>query len=141
MSVWKVPVDVQELNQRWTSALKQLIGFAIVDVSADSITAVFPVNAETRQPFGALHGGVICYCAESLASMASNMTIGDPDTMAVGMALTASHVRPSFDGDVKLTVTLRHGGRKTQLWAYELRDQKQKLLSLGTVTMALTPRS
>ena len=136
MSIWQRPISLEDLNGRWAAELADTMGLVVTAIRDDGLTAVLPVKRENQQPQGVLHGGITCYVAESLASVASNFCISGHG-VAVGMAVTASHVRAVRDGNARIEVTLKHCGRRTHVWAYELHDASNRLASFGTVTTAV----
>lgn len=137
--MWTRTWTVDELNNDWLGKLAVEIDFKIIRVDLDGLAAVCPVSDKTTQPFGAWHGGMSCYLAESLASLASCLCL-DSDHAAVGMSLTASHLRPTFSGDVTIEVKIRHLGKRTHVWDFRLLDQGAKEISMGTVTTAVVEK-
>src|SRR4051794_37321726 len=118
MSIWTTEFTLEDLNTKWMTPLGKILGMEITEIKPNGLVATIPVKAETQQPYGAWHGGVTCYVAETMASVASVLCVKEPGSQAMGMAVTSSHLRPSFKGNVRFEVTIRHHGQRTHVWAY-----------------------
>ena len=51
-----------------------------------------PVNSNTPQPMGILHGGASVALAESIGSVGSNLLIDTQSEYAVGLSINANHI-------------------------------------------------
>ena len=65
MSIWKIPVTVELLNQNKGKDMTSFLGIEYTEVGEDFLSAKMPVDERTRQPFGILHGGAHVVLAET----------------------------------------------------------------------------
>jgi 1,4-dihydroxy-2-naphthoyl-CoA hydrolase len=99
-----------------------------------------PVDARTHQPFGLLHGGASVALAETLGSIGGMLTLDPAVEVAVGLDINANHVRGVKSGTVTGTARPLHLGRSTQVWEIRIEDERQKLVCIARLTLAVVPR-
>ena len=100
-----------------------------------------PVDHRTVQTMGILHGGASVALAETIGSVAANLCI-DPKTQAcVGQEINANHLRPVASGLVTATARAVHLGSRSQVWQIEIRDERERLVCISRLTMAIIERS
>ena len=78
--------------------------------------------------------------AETLGSMAANMVLDTSREMAVGLDINANHVRAVTSGLVTGTARILHRGRTTHVWEIRIEDDRQRLVCISRLTMAVVPR-
>lgn len=107
-------------------------------VSKEKIIASMPVNENSVQPFGILHGGASVALAETLCSVGGWFHLDSEDKTVVGVEINANHVRAVKMGG-KVTGTARpvHTGRKIQVWECEIKNQDEKLVCISRCTLAV----
>jgi len=115
--------------------LMERIGIQIVDASAAKVVARMPVEGN-RQPYGLLHGGATAALCETVASFGTAIAVG-LDKRVVGIHLSVNHLRAVPDGDVTATGVPVHVGRSTAVWDMEVRDDEQRLVAVGRLTLAI----
>ena len=98
-----------------------------------------PVDENTVQPFGFLHGGASVTLAETLASVGGWLNIIDENKTAVGVEINANHVRAvSKGGTVSGVSRPVHIGRQTQVWETKIYNQENdKLVCVSRCTLAV----
>lgn len=137
-AIWFQDYTLEQLNGTRLNNMTTHLGIAYTAIGDNSLTGTMPVNEKTTQPFGILHGGASCVLAESLGSVCSWMTIDANKYSAVGLEINANHIRPVSSGLVVGHCTAVHVGRRTQIWAIEIRAQEtQKLLCVSRLTVAI----
>lgn len=112
------------------------IGIEFTEVGDDYMVARMPVDHRTRQPMGILHGGASVALSETLGSVAAHFCAGD-DKMAVGLEINANHIRSVKEGWVYGTVRPLHIGRSTQVWETKIVDEKDRLICVSRLTVAI----
>ena len=132
-------LDIASINASETAKIDAYCGLAItaVDNEAGTLTAEVVVEGKLLQPFGLLHGGVTCLFAESIGSVAANLTL--PKTAAaVGQSLSAQHISSARSGDrLRVQAAPVHCGRSSQVWDIEIYNlSRDKLVSRVCLTMA-----
>ena len=113
------------------------LGMEWVAIGEDYLKMKMPVDSRTKQPYGVLHGGASCSLAETVGSFASHFVI-DPDKfICVGLEINANHVRSARDGYVTATCTPLHIGASTHVWDIKIHDEKEKLICISRLTVAI----
>lgn len=140
MTIWSRPIDIPAIEARFATCLPGLFGIRILEVGPDFIRAEMPVDERHAQPYGILHGGASVVLAETLGSLASNLTLPE-DRMAVGLEVNANHIASVPRGQsVSATCRALHVGRSTQVWQTELRREDGRLACVCRLTTAVVER-
>jgi len=137
-SIWKqYNVTTQMLNELSHKTMAELLDIRFTEVGENYIKATMPVDHRTHQPFGLLHGGASASLAETIGSVASWLCI-DPEThIAVGIEINCNHLRGKKNGLVTATAEPLHIGATTHVWDIRIRDEKEKLVCISRLTMAI----
>ena len=139
MSIWIKTETVEELNKRRQKTLNELMGIRITEIGVDYLKAVMPVDERTRQPMGILHGGASLVLAESIGSTGSYLAIA-PEQRCVGLEINANHIRSIAEGWVTGTARPIHIGGSTHVWDIRITDEKERLICIARLTMAIMNR-
>lgn len=140
MAVWKQTPSIDRINASSANTLVATLGMRVTDVGDDFIRGTMPVDARTRQPFGLLHGGASVALAETLGSLAGNLVLDSAREVAVGLDINANHIRAVTQGVVTGTARALHIGRTTQVWEIRIEDEKQRLVCISRLTLAVVPK-
>ncbi|MDJ0655240.1 MAG: hotdog fold thioesterase [Xanthomonadales bacterium] len=135
--IWHTWPDPAKLTSWRGETMAAHLDIRFVQAGDDYLTAAMPVDHRSLQPFGLLHGGASCALAETLASIAGNLVLDTSRNHALGMSINASHLRPVSEGRIFATARPRHLGRKTQVWAVEIEDEKQRPVCVARITLAV----
>lgn len=134
--------SLAELNAMAAGNAVAHLGIVFTELGPDFLRGTMPVDARTLQPFGLLHGGASVLLAETLASMAANLCLDDPDRhQAVGLEINANHLRAVTEGVVTGTARPLHVGRRTQVWEIRIDDARGRPCCVSRLTLALAPRA
>ena len=140
MSIWREPQPTLEaLNARDKGSMGDFLGIELVARGDDTLTARMPVNARTTQPHGRLHGGASVALAETVGSIAANLTLNSAVSAGVGLEINANHLRPVKEGNVYGTAKAEALGRTTQVWTIRITDEADRLVCLSRFTVAVIP--
>ena len=140
MSLWHEPQPTLEaLNARDKGSMGDFLGIELVARGEDTLTARMPVNARTIQPHGRLHGGASVALAETVGSIAANLTLDSAVSAGVGLEINANHLRPVKEGYVCGTAKAEALGRTTQVWTIRITDEADRLVCLSRFTVAVIP--
>lgn len=131
---------LDELNASGDNSLVSHLGIEIIELGDDYLRGTMPVDTRTRQPFGLLHGGASVALAETLGSLAGNLYLDPAQSMAVGLEISANHIRSVTDGIVTGTARPLHIGRNTQVWDIRIHDPAERLVCVSRLTLAVLPR-
>ena len=117
----------------------QLIGLDLTSVGADEVRASLVVTPDLLQPYGLLHGGVLCSIVETLGSVGGAAWFGERGNV-VGTSNHTNLLRSARDGaQLQAVATPVHRGRTSQLWSVEVRDEQDKLVATGQLRVANLP--
>jgi uncharacterized protein (TIGR00369 family) len=119
----------------------RLYGLRVVELSDSEARAEVEVRDELKQPAGLVHGGVYASIAESLASIATGMSVLAQREVAMGMSNNTSFLRPITEGVVHAHAVRQHRGRTTWLWDVRFTDDRERLCALSRLTIAVRPLS
>ena len=125
--------DIQNIGKE---SIVDFLEITYTDIGKDYLCAKMPVKNKTRQPFGLLHGGASVVLAETLGSVASNLIV-ENHQVAVGLEVNANHLKSVKDGYVTGKASPIHIGRKTHVWSIEIRDEKDNLVCISRLTVAV----
>lgn len=124
--------------KKWAEAKSLLhLGIELTEIGPDYICGTMPVDHRTQQPFGILHGGMSVVLAESLGSIASYLMVKASGKIAVGLEVNANHVSSVKEGFVKGRANLVHAGAKTHVWDIRITSDKDKLVCISRLTIAI----
>lgn len=141
MSIWfKQDLSTDDLNPLGKNTMGEHIGIEWAEVGADYIKARMPVDNRTRQPYGLLHGGASVALAETLGSVAAAMVIDHTKFYCVGLDINANHVRGVREGFVTGVTTPLHIGNSTHVWEIKIFDEREKLVCISRLTVAILKR-
>lgn len=137
-NIWKrKSLTPETLNRGEADSLASHLGIVITEIGDDFVTATMPVDARTVQPHGRLHGGASVALAETVGSLAANLTLDPAEQIAVGLDINANHIRPVKQGYVTATARPEALGRTTQVWSIRILDAQGKLVCISRLTMSV----
>ncbi len=130
-----------QLNTISKNTLLSHIGIVFTEIGEDYITAKMPVNSTTSQPMGILHGGASVTMAESIGSVGSHILIDNEKESAVGIEINSNHISSAKNGFVFGTGKMIHKGKSTHIWSIEIKDEKDKLISISRLTVMILKKA
>jgi 1,4-dihydroxy-2-naphthoyl-CoA hydrolase len=113
------------------------LGMEWVEVGDNYLKIRMPVDERTKQPYGLLHGGASVALAETVGSVASHFVVDPQKFICVGLEINANHVRGVREGFVTATCTPIHIGASTHVWDIKIHDEKEKLVCVSRLTVAV----
>ena len=116
------------------------LGIEVLEVSDELARSRIPVHDRIKQPYGLVHGGVLCGVAEGLCSLATDLAVRDDGMFAAGMSNQTSFLRPITSGHVNAEARRRHRGRTTWVWEVDITDDEGRLAAISRMTVAVRPR-
>lgn len=134
-------MDKTEIQKLCTSSLIENLGIEFLEADPGQVRLQMPVDERTRQPFGFLHGGATISLAETAASFASYIEVGE------GLACFGYHLDVSLlsavpeGGFVYATVSLSHKGRSTHIWDVRVSDGEDVTVALVRVTVKILKKN
>jgi len=136
--MWTEPLATPgELNQLAAGTMAEILDIRFTTVGEDHLEATMPVNENSRQPYGLLHGGASAALAETVGSVAASLCIDREKQICVGLEINCNHIRGKKDGLVTARATALHIGASTHVWDIKIRDERDKLVCVSRLTMAI----
>lgn len=133
-------LSVEKLKPLGPNTMAELLGIEWVEVGNNFIKAKMPVDHRTIQPYGLLHGGASCALAETIGSVASAMVVDHSKFFCVGLEINANHIRGAREGYVLGTASPLHLGGTTHVWDIKIYDEKERLICVSRLTVAILKR-
>ena len=130
-------IKLSSLQQMCKGSMVDHLGIIFTEIGESHLSAKMPVDSRTHQPFGMLHGGASVALAETLGSVAANLTIDQQKYYCVGLEINANHVKSVRDGWVYGTTTPLYIGTKTQIWEIRISNVEQELICISRLTLAV----
>jgi 1,4-dihydroxy-2-naphthoyl-CoA hydrolase len=137
MAIWFDGFPLDYANERAKDSLIAHLGIEMIEAGDDYLTARMPVDQRTKQPAGVLHGGASVALAETLASWGAAFAVDRAKHHCVGIEINANHVRPASGGFVTGVARPVQLGRSLHVWEVRISDEKDKLVCISRVTMAV----
>jgi 1,4-dihydroxy-2-naphthoyl-CoA hydrolase len=138
--IFKQLTSIEELNSNGKNTIGSLIGIEFTEIGEDYLCAKMPVDHRTHQPFGILHGGASVVLAETLGSVAGNLSVDAATYHCVGLDINANHIRSVRQGWVYGKTTPLHIGKTTQVWEIKIVDERDKLVCISRLTLAVVKK-
>lgn len=134
-------VTLDALQKRNANTMSEWLGIEFVEVTKEYLIARMPADHRTIQPLGVINGGAFCALAETVGSMAANLSIKEKEKfVAVGLDINANHVRSAFSGWVYGKASPIHIGKTTQVWEIKITDEQERLCCISRLTMSIIER-
>ncbi|MBI3883858.1 MAG: hotdog fold thioesterase, partial [Sphingobacteriales bacterium] len=137
MPIWfNKSLQLEDLRV-FTGTMAEYLGMQWVELGDDFLRISMPVDERTKQPYGLLHGGASCALAETVGSVAAQLVIDPAKYVCVGLEINANHVRSARQGLVTAIARPIHIGGTTQVWDIRIYDEKEKLVCISRLTVAV----
>ena len=133
--------SINSINLISKDTLLSHLDIEFIKLETDSLTAKMPVNSNTSQPMGILHGGASVTLAESIGSVGSNLLIDSKSEYAVGLSINANHIGSAKNGHVFGKGILVHKGKSTHVWSIEIKDKDERLISICRLTVMIIKKN
>jgi 1,4-dihydroxy-2-naphthoyl-CoA hydrolase len=141
MGIFRKDITLDALNKLSKNTMAERIGIEFTHIGDDYLEATMPVDERTHQPFGLLHGGASVALAETMGSVAATCCVDMSKQFCVGLEINANHLKGVKDGLVKGTTKPVHIGKKTQVWEIRIHNQKEELICISRITMAVLDKN
>jgi 1,4-dihydroxy-2-naphthoyl-CoA hydrolase len=137
--LFRSDVTLADLNALSRDTAMIPLGIHFTELGPDYLRGTMPVNANTKQPYGLLHGGASVLLAETLGSSAAGLCAPEGKGV-VGIEINANHLRGVREGVVTGTARPLHVGASTQVWEIRIEDEAGRLVCVSRLTLAVVAR-
>lgn len=134
--IWKKEFNLKDLNGN-NGYYTNPFHIEFIEKGDDYLICKMPITTIALQPMGLLHGGVSVYVAETIGSYAGFLCINDENKAAVGLDINANHIKSVKSGFIYAKAKPNHIGGKTHVWSIEITNEKQELVSICRLTLAV----
>jgi 1,4-dihydroxy-2-naphthoyl-CoA hydrolase len=117
--------------------LDDVLGFELLETSADGCRARFRTEKRVQQPMGLVHGGAYAALAESMVSLTTHLAVEGDGNFAVGQSNHTTFLRPVTSGYVNAAGRPLHRGRTSWVWDVDFTDDEGRLCATTRVTLAV----
>jgi 1,4-dihydroxy-2-naphthoyl-CoA hydrolase len=121
--------------------LDDVLGFELVESTAERCRARFAVEQRVKQPMGLVHGGAYAALAESMVSLTTHGAVQGDGNFAVGQSNNTTFMRPATAGTVHAEGIPLHRGRTSWVWDVSFTDDEGRLCAVTRVTLAVRPQA
>jgi 1,4-dihydroxy-2-naphthoyl-CoA hydrolase len=141
MPIWFEPnLTIAHIQPLGKNTMAEHLGMEFTEIGEDFLKGRMPVDNRTRQPYGLLHGGASVALAETLGSVGAALVVDRQRYNTVGLEINANHVRGVREGFVTGTARPLHIGKTTQVWEIRITDERDKLVCISRLTVAILPK-
>ena len=141
MPIWYDPaITAEQINPIGKGNMAEYLGIEITEVGEDFLKATMPIDQRTRQPYGLLHGGASVVLAETLGSVGATFVVDRNKYDCVGLEINANHLRGVREGIVTGIARPVHIGKTTQVWDIRIHDNRDKIVCISRITIAVLKR-
>jgi 1,4-dihydroxy-2-naphthoyl-CoA hydrolase len=137
MGIFQENISLETLNGLSKNTMAETIGIEFTAIGADFLEARMPVDSRTHQPYGLLHGGASVALAETMGSVAATSCVDVTRQFCVGLEINANHIKSARQGYVKGVARPIHIGKKTQVWEIRIANEKEELVCISRITLAV----
>lgn len=138
MATWYTSATtLTELNDLSANTMAEVLQIRFTEIGEDYLRATMPVVDAVRQPYGLLHGGASAALAETVGSVASSLCINRDKQICVGLEINCNHIRGKKTGQVTATAKPLHIGASTHVFEIRITDERDKLVCVSRLTMAI----
>jgi 1,4-dihydroxy-2-naphthoyl-CoA hydrolase len=141
MGIFRKDITLDALNSLSKNTMAEQIGIEFTRIGDDFLEATMPVDKRTHQPFGLLHGGASVALAETMGSVAATCCVDMSKQFCVGLEINANHLKGVKAGWVKGITRPIHVGKKTQVWEIRIHNEKEELVCISRITMAVLDKN
>ena len=133
----------EEWQERGVGKLPGLLGLEVIEIRSDFVRARLPIRPDLLAPNGYLHAATVIALADTACGYGCFAFLPEGAGGFTTIELKANFLGTARDGALCCTATLRHGGRTTQVWDAEVRDERtEKIVALFRCTqLLLGPRT
>ena len=124
--------------RRWIEAgnempVCKLVGMKVDSVDAGRANCSLVAGAQHWNPFGTVHGGILCDLTDLTMGMAFMTTLGEGEGLAT-IELKINFFRPAKTGRLRAEAKVIHRGRSTGFVECEVVDEAGKLVVKASST-------
>ncbi len=135
-------LTLEQWNQRGAGYLPGLVGIEIVEIENGRVRARLPVRPDLLAPNGYLHAASVIALADTACGYGTMASRPQGAVSFTTIELKTNFIGTAREGAIACEAKLLHGGRTTQIWDAEVKDEGTgKTIALFRCTqMLIYPR-
>ncbi|HKS27242.1 MAG TPA: hotdog fold thioesterase [Pyrinomonadaceae bacterium] len=130
---------LETLRSRRGHTVLETLDITVEAAERDRVVLSMPVTERVHQYTGLLHGGVSVVLAETAASIGAALNTDLTRYTPVGVEINANHLRSVTKGRVVAEARPVYIGRQMNVWAIEIKDERDRMVCVSRCTLALKP--
>ncbi|CAN5634831.1 PaaI family thioesterase [soil metagenome] len=111
----------------------RLLGFELIDLSANQAKIKLQMRDELRQPYGILHGGATASLIDTAMAFAVKTCVAE-DVPTTTINLTVHYLRPVSEGEILCTARIVRAGKRILTISAEVVNTEGKLIATALST-------
>jgi uncharacterized protein (TIGR00369 family) len=132
---------LDQLNARSEGFLPGLMGIEFLTLQPGRLTSRLVIRPELLAPNGYLHAAAVIALADTACGYGTFTDLPEGANNFTTIELKSNFLGTARDGVIACTATRLHGGRTTQVWDAEVKDERGKTIALFRCTqLILYPR-
>ena len=136
MSVYSSAMDLAQLKRWGDGHFPEHLGIVVAEAEHGRIVMAMPVHQHLLAPNGYLHAGAVVAIADTACGY------GCMASLPEGAGFTTIELKTNFigtakDGTVRCEAIMAHGGRTTQVWDANVRNETGKTIAHFRCTQLL----
>tara|TARA_R110002072_G_scaffold20841_4_gene75209 strand:+ start:29087 stop:29518 length:432 start_codon:yes stop_codon:yes gene_type:complete len=137
MAIWFKTPSNESLNKVLMNTLASHLGIRVTHIGEDFLVATMPLQNNTSEGSGLLHGGASLALAETLGTVGANACIDLNNQRCLCMEINANHIAAVKSGLVTAMARPVHIGNHSQVWRVEIRDDDDELVCESRLTLSI----
>jgi 1,4-dihydroxy-2-naphthoyl-CoA hydrolase len=138
---FRTMTTIDQLNARSEGYLPGLFGIEFLTMEPGRLTSQLVIRPELLAPNGYLHAAAVIALADTTCGYGTFTDLPEGAQNFTTIELKSNFLGTAREGIISCTATRVHGGRTTQVWDAEVKDQAGKTLALFRCTqLILYPR-
>ncbi|HSH41382.1 MAG TPA: PaaI family thioesterase [Arenicellales bacterium] len=135
-------VTPEQIKTRAKGTLVEYLGMEFTAVSHGSSSAYIDLQPRHLAPNGYLHGGTVAALADTCCGYGCLASLPEGAESFTTIEFKTNFLGTAREGRISCEARLMHGGRSTQVWDADVRNEAGKVIAHFRCTqMILYPRS
>lgn len=132
---------IDQLNTRSVGYLPGLIGIEFLTMEPGRLTSRLVIRPELLAPNGYLHAAAVIALADTTCGYGTYTDLPEGAQNFTTIELKSNFLGTAREGVIHCTAIRVHGGRTTQVWDAEVKDESGKTMALFRCTQLILYRA
>lgn len=128
---------LDQLNARSKGYLPGLLGIEFLSLEPGRLTSKLAIRPELLAPNGYLHAAAVIALADTTCGYGTFIDLPDGAENFTTIELKSNFLGTAREGVISCTATRMHGGRTTQVWDAEVKDEQGRTIALFRCTQLI----